>query len=337
MGGKSQLLLPFLPWQQLINRRINQRVVYIQSRNIHVVSKVKEMITIRSLLNSPNESIGFVPTMGALHDGHLSLIQKAVAQNDTVIVSIFVNPKQFSAGEDYDKYPRQLENDLRILRQNFDTKIKYLFYPSESEMYPSKPLCHIEAEDFCHIFEGQRRPDFFRGVATVVGKLFNIVRPTDSYFGQKDISQCILLQRMVQDLNMPVRVHVCESIREEDGLAMSSRNAYLSSEERAAAPVLFTALQSGKELLLQLGESDINAVYSEYVRMEIRRHLLSEPLVSHIEYISIADPSDMTESEEYKGHEYGAVISAAIKIGHTRLIDNVLVGAAEKIFNIPWK
>eukprot|EP01036_Dinobryon_divergens_P033143 gene33144-42865_t len=291
------------------------------------------MRNIRSLLNSSNESIGFVPTMGALHDGHLSLIQKAISRNNTVIVSIFVNPKQFSAGEDYDKYPRQLENDLEILHKHFGTQISYLFYPSESEMYPSNPLCHIEAEAFCTIFEGQRRPDFFRGVATVVGKLFNIVRPTDSYFGQKDISQCILLQRMVQDLNMPVRVNVCESIREEDGLAMSSRNAYLSSEERVAAPVLHRALQSGKEMLLLLGGSETNPIYCEYIRMEIQRCLLSEPMVSSIEYISIADPSDMTERQEYNGREDGVVISAAIRLGQTRLIDNVLVGSAEKIID----
>ena len=305
------------------------RCSFHEQRHIQIARTIDEMRTFRA---SCHNSVGFIPTMGALHSGHLSLISKAIESNDSVVVSIFVNPKQFSVGEDFDKYPRQLENDLEILQKKFPSGISCLFYPSESEMYPSKPLCHIEPAEFSNIFEGQRRPDFFRGVATVVGKLFNIVQPTEAYFGQKDISQCILLQRLVKDLNMPVKVNVCRTIREADGLAMSSRNAYLSKDERQSASVLFEALSIGKQKLIELGEKN-GIVNSQYISLEIHRRLLQEPMVTNVEYISLADPFNMQEKKEYNhddGND-GVVLSAAIRIGQTRLIDNVLVGSAEKI------
>mmetsp|Transcript_11862 Transcript_11862/g.16256 ORF Transcript_11862/g.16256 Transcript_11862/m.16256 type:complete len:323 (-) Transcript_11862:106-1074(-) len=299
---------------------------YSLVQRIHVIRTVKELREYRDSLNAPTESIGFVPTMGALHAGHISLMRSACARNKIMIASIFVNPKQFSLGEDFDKYPRQLELDLDILsKQNFGSKFSCLFAPTEAEMYPSRPLCHIEPTDFSHIYEGTKRPDFFRGVATVVGKLLNIVRPTDVYFGQKDISQCILVRRMVSDLNMPVNVNVIETIREESGLAMSSRNAYLNEKERNAAVILFQALSEGKALF-----SNSKDIPCEVIRLKIEAILKKEPLVTQIEYISIANPMDMTELEVCKA---GAVISAAIRVGNVRLIDNVLVGSAESIIS----
>lgn len=289
------------------------------------------MKSARKQLNCPEESIGFVPTMGALHDGHLSLIETAASRNDNVVVSIFINPKQFSAGEDFDKYPRQLESDLKTLSKILKNRIRFVFAPSEAEMYPSKALCHVEPAAFSSIYEGRQRPDFFRGVATVVTKLFNIVRPTEAYFGQKDISQCILLRRMVEDLDLSTKIRVCASVREPDGLAMSSRNAYLSEEERKAASILFRALSNGKTVVEASLRRGGQPVLCEDIKQIIEQTLRTEPLVRSIEYISLAEPSNMAEVTTLADSGGGLVISSAIRLGSVRLIDNVLVGSAETI------
>lgn len=209
-------------------------------RNIIITKTIQEIRNLRKDINI-NSTVGFIPTMGALHEGHLSLIERGIKENNEIIVSIFVNPTQFSIGEDLDKYPRTIEKDLNMLSKY---NIKSVFIPSTLEIYNPNPLCHVEPTAFSKIYEGEKRPNFFSGVATIVCKLFNIVQPTVSYFGQKDISQFILLRRMVDDLNMPVKVKASPTLREADGLAMSSRNVYLTPTERNVASILYKSLKS---------------------------------------------------------------------------------------------
>jgi pantoate--beta-alanine ligase len=223
--------------------------------SLQILRTVSGVRAARNLLCMQKKSVGFVPTMGALHNGHMKLMQRAKSENEVVVTSIFVNPTQFSEGEDLDKYPRPLEKDIRMLES---AGIDILFLPDQETMYPTSPLCHVEPAAFNSIAEGNARPDFFRGVATICCKLFNIVQPTSTYFGQKDISQSILIRRMTEDLNIPVRICICETTREFDGLAMSSRNAYLSVEERQKATILFTALDRGRKHCLELSTSSRN-------------------------------------------------------------------------------
>eukprot|EP01038_Epipyxis_sp_PR26KG_P014429 gene14429-19365_t len=289
-------------------------------KHLHTINKVKELRSFVKL--KQGKTIGFVPTMGALHQGHISLINQAKKNNDIVIVSIFVNPTQFSPGEDLNKYPRQIESDVLLLK---NANVDYLFAPSELELYPSKPLCKVVPTAFNQIHEGKARPDYFNGLTTVVCKLFNIVTPTNAYFGQKDVSQCIAVKRMVEDLNIPVNVLICENIRENDGLAMSSRNAYLSLSERLAAPILYKALNTAKDFC----ESSVVTITRDKI-IEITTEILKlEPLVTGIEYVSYASHLDMTELHEYNSST-GGVLSSAIRIGKVRLIDNVLIGPAAK-------
>lgn len=291
-------------------------------RCIHIADSIAEMRTYRDA----NQKLAFVPTMGALHDGHLTLVKRAKEMGCKVVVSIFVNPTQFSAGEDLDKYPRQFEADIEKLQP---LGVDCVFAPVQADMYPGNTLCHVEPAKFSRISEGQARPEFFRGVATVVCKLFNIVQPTYTFFGQKDISQCILIKRMVDDLNMPVNVTVCPTIREADGLAMSSRNAYLTKEERPACGILYKALSEGKLACDQTFKSHL-PVKREDVIARVNAILQQEPLVTRVEYVSFASHQDMVELPSYAAHTpgAGAVISAAIRVGNVRLIDNVLVGQA---------
>jgi pantoate--beta-alanine ligase len=294
----------------------------IQRRFLHIARTIKEMRQYRHAL-SKDDTIGFVPTMGALHSGHLSLVNYARQENQIVIASIFVNPTQFSPGEDLDKYPRTVEKDLEMLKQS---KVDCVFLPSDpSEIYGNNPLCHVEPTAFSQIYEGNKRPNFFSGVATIVCKLFNIVQPTVSYFGQKDISQFILLRRMVNDLNIPVTVKALPTLREEDGLAMSSRNVYLNTKERIASGVLFKALQGAVDLCEE------QSIISTVEMISRTKMILSqEPLVSEVQYVSVASPYDMKELTTANVQD-GAVVSAAIKVGSVRLIDNLLVGNAKNI------
>lgn len=311
-------MLPLMlsPTRQVGGRRI-QGVAFL-----HVFRTVKEMVDYRDGLPR-STSVGFVPTMGALHVGHLSLVDRARKECDVTIASIFVNGKQFSAGEDLDKYPRQLEADLKMLT---DAGVDAVFAPTDNEMYPpGGSLCHVEPSAFSHILEGQARPEFFRGVATVVAKLFNIVQPTVSYFGQKDISQCILLMKMVRDLNFRTKLQVCPTLRAEDGLALSSRNAYLSAAERPLADVLFRALNAGKQFFADFQGEDVP---SQAIRQQVENVLRSQPLVSKVEYVSIASHHNMAEMASVPKSQ-GAVISSAIRLGQVRLIDNLLIGPAE--------
>lgn len=256
---------------------------------------------------------GLVPTMGALHQGHLSLVQRARAENDFVAVSIFVNPTQFAAGGDFDKYPRTLERDLEFLKT---CAVDLVFAPSSAEMYPPNFQTYVMVEEIAKPLEGAMRPGHFRGVATVVSKLFHIVQPDRAYFGQKDAQQVAVLKQMVRDLNFPLDIVVGETMREENGLAMSSRNAYLSDAERRAAGVLYRALSAARDAYLR-GERD-----GETLRARMREVLNQEPR-ARVEYVSAADPLTLQEAKEI---DNAVLLSLAVRFGATRLIDNILVG-----------
>jgi pantoate--beta-alanine ligase len=307
--------------------KMNSNCSKLFCRNISIVKSIDDMRKINKQII--NKKIGFVPTMGALHEGHITLMKRAREENEIVISSIFVNPTQFSAGEDLDKYPRTFDKDLAMLKA---VGVDYVFAPDTKDMYPSNALCHVEPAMFSSISEGVARPDFFRGVATVVCKLFNIVQPSIAYFGQKDISQCILVKSLVSDLNIPVQIQVCETIRESDGLAMSSRNTYLTKNERPHANILFKALSLGKDMFSNASVNDI--ISAAEIIKNVEKKLKSEPLVSKIEYISIASHLDMKELSHVSLSK-GAVISSAIRLGSVRLIDNLLIGIAnDEIYTI---
>ncbi len=260
-------------------------------------------------------SVGFVPTMGYLHAGHLTLVKQARDENSVVVVSIFVNPTQFGADEDFETYPRDTERDLALLREE---RVDIVFMPSNEEMYPEGFNSWVEVKKLTDRLEGSCRPGHFKGVATVVAKLFNIVEPTRAYFGQKDAQQALVIKKMVADLNMNLQVIVVPTVREDDGLAMSSRNIYLNAQERQAATVLFKALTLARNLH-ESGERD-----AALIREQMTSLISKEPLAK-IEYVSIADAETL---EELSQIDRPALASLAVRIGKTRLIDNVLLGGA---------
>ncbi len=252
---------------------------------------------------------GLVPTMGALHDGHLSLVRRAKAECAHVGVSIFVNPTQFGPGEDLSKYPRDLDRDLKLLEA---LAVDVVWTPPPEVVYPPGFQTWVTVEQVSAPLEGKHRPGHFRGVATVVAKLFNAFTPDKAYFGQKDAQQVVVIQQMVRDLNFPLEVVVCPIVREPDGLALSSRNVYLNPEERRAAAVLYRALSAAKAKY-DAGERD-----AEMLRAALSSTIAAEPLARE-EYVSAADPDSLTELDQV---EKGALLSMAVRIGKTRLIDN---------------
>ncbi len=258
------------------------------------------------------EKIGFVPTMGYLHEGHLSLIRRAVKETNLAVVSIFVNPIQFGPAEDLEKYPRNLERDLNLIRQ---TGAVVVFTPDATEMYGDNHLTYVHVDKMTDILCGPFRPGHFQGVTTVVNKLLNIVRPDKAYFGQKDGQQAIVIQKMARDLNMDVEIIACPTVRETDGLAMSSRNTYLSPEERNQAPVLYQALTTAKDLI-QGGITDAARIKKQMETM------INSKTLAHIEYISLVSASSFQEITEVSGP---VMIALAAKFGATRLIDNIVV------------
>ena len=273
---------------------------------------VKEIKELRSLIKSWKReglSVGFVPTMGALHEGHESLIKKAVEENDKVVVSVFVNPTQFGPNEDYDSYPRNIDKDLDIC---MNAGASVVFNPEPSEMYFDNKSTSVSVSNLTSVLCGAKRPGHFDGVCLVVSKLLNIVTPDKAYFGEKDAQQVAVLRRMVRDLNIDVEIVACPIIREEDGLAKSSRNTYLSKEERKAALVLSRSLGLAKDLLKD-GERNANKL-KEIIKEEISK----EPLAK-IDYVEIVD-SDSLENVE--AIEKNVLIPIAVYIGKTRLIDN---------------
>jgi len=258
--------------------------------------------------------LGLVPTMGYLHAGHLSLVQQARAECGAVAVTIFVNPTQFGPREDLSRYPRDLERDLRLLREE---QVDLVFVPSVAEIYPPGFNTFVDVRDVTEMLEGAVRPGHFQGVATVVCKLFNIVHPTRAYFGQKDAQQTVVVRKMARDLDMPLEVVVVSTTREPDGLAMSSRNVYLSAEQRRAATALYRAL-SAAGARYAAGERD-----AEALRQDMRAVLEAEPLAAP-EYVSVADVLTLRELDHVGAA--GALCSLAVRFGTTRLIDNMLLG-----------
>lgn len=255
---------------------------------------------------------GLVPTMGYLHQGHLALVERARAENERVAATIFVNPTQFAPSEDLSTYPRNLTQDLDSLEA---AQVDLVFTPSETVMYPPGFQTVVSVDEVTKPLEGVSRPTHFRGVATVVAKLFNIMQPTRAYFGQKDAQQTVVIKRMAADLNFNLEVIICPTVREPDGVAMSSRNAYLSPRERAAAPVLYQALSAARSAL-EGGERD-----AEKLRQQIRDLISAESLVN-LDYVSAADPLTLAELDIVSD---GVLFSLAAFLGKTRLIDNILV------------
>ncbi|HXF84778.1 MAG TPA: pantoate--beta-alanine ligase [Anaerolineales bacterium] len=259
-----------------------------------------------------NGKVGFVPTMGYLHEGHLSLVRRAREECDYVVVSIFVNPTQFGPNEDLARYPRDLNRDLRLLEP---LNVDLVWAPTAEIMYPQGYQTWVEVEAMTKPLEGAMRPGHFRGVTTIVAKLFNAVQPHKAYFGQKDAQQAAVIRRMTSDLNFPIEIVVCPTVRESDGLAMSSRNVYLNAEERKAATVLFRALSAAKELY-EAGERN-----AEKLREKMKEVLASEPLAK-VQYVSCADYDTLEELSEVNRK---ALLSMAVFIGNTRLIDNFVL------------
>jgi pantoate--beta-alanine ligase len=275
--------------------------------DMHVVKTVLEIRASRQKLKG---TVGFVPTMGYLHEGHLALVKQAKIENSAVVVSIYVNPTQFGPREDLGAYPRDLDRDIELLRKEGTDVV---FVPPDDEMYPSEFGSWVDVEKVTERLEGASRPGHFRGVATVVAKLFNIVQPTRAYFGQKDAQQVVVIKRMAADLNMNLEVVVVPTVRESDGLAMSSRNMYLSPKERQAGTILFKALTLARQLRGG-GEKD-----AENIRRQMTALIQKEPL-AQIDYVSIADAETL---EELNSLDRPAVASLAVRIGKTRLIDNM--------------
>jgi pantoate--beta-alanine ligase len=285
--------------------------------NNPAVQRVTSIESIRTAvrdLRAQGKTIGFVPTMGALHEGHLSLVRKAKQENTAVIVTIFVNPSQFGPHEDYERYPRDIENDSALVR---DAGGDIIFAPEANVMYPPGYSSYVTVEGLSSVLEGKFRPTHFKGVATIVVKLFNIVQPDVVYFGQKDAQQCVLIKKIVHDLNIPVRLEICATVRESDGLAMSSRNIYLSAEERSNAPVLYASLQRAAKAIEE-GERSVQSIIAMMTDM------IRSKGASQIDYIEIVDAVDLTTKETLRSGET-VLIPLAVRFGTTRLIDNIIV------------
>jgi len=286
---------------------------------VTVVDTVQRMKQVRRGLVGP---VGLVPTMGYLHEGHLSLVRRAREENATVVVSIFVNPTQFGPCEDFAGYPRDTRRDLAMLEEA-DTDV--VFMPSADEMYPPQSSTWVEVTRLTERLEGAARPTHFRGVTTVVAKLFNIVQPDRAYFGQKDAQQATVIRRMVADLNMNLEVVVCPTVREPDGLAMSSRNTYLTPEQRQAAVVLYQSLKLAGQLW-DNGERDAARIRREMKllieQLLIERRPIDQQALGEIDYISVADPETLEELDTIAS---AALVSLVVRFGRTRLLDNVVL------------
>ncbi len=276
------------------------------------ISSLAEMHQVRRNLEG---EVGFVPTMGYLHEGHLSLVRRARAENDVVIVSIFVNPTQFGPNEDLDAYPRDLARDLTLLSQE---GVDIVFTPQAEALYPPGYQTWVTLDDLPTKLEGAQRPGHFRGVTTIVTKLFNLTQPHRAYFGQKDAQQALIIRRLVRDLNFDLEVIICPTVRERHGLAMSSRNEYLTAEERERAAVLYRALRRAQAVY------DAGERHAEVLRQRMKETLAAEPL-ARVEYVSVADLNTLEEIPDIITGP--ALASLAVRIGKARLIDNVWLGA----------
>lgn len=283
---------------------------------MNTITKIEKMRSVVKALKSERKTIGLVPTMGYLHEGHLSLVRESVKKADCTVVSVFVNPTQFGPTEDFEEYPRDMKRDSEILENE---GVDYVFDPEAEEMYPEGYKTYVEVHNLQDRLCGHSRPGHFRGVATVVLKLFNIVNPDFSFFGQKDAQQAIILKKMVQDLDIEVKIEVLPIIREEDGLALSSRNAYLNTEERRAALVLSKSLGEAQKMI-EKGERDVESIIKR-----MKEIIKGEPL-ARIDYIEIVDMDNLNPLTRI-GKK--ALVALAVFIGKVRLIDNVIVHTKE--------
>jgi len=278
------------------------------------IESVRELVKAARI---EGKRVGLVPTMGALHIGHISLIEAAVKECNFVVVSIFVNPTQFGPGEDFENYPRPVEADLEICRK-FGADV--VFMPKPEVMYAGENLTWVKVEKLTGSLCGRNRPVHFRGVTTVCTKLFNIIGPDAAYFGQKDAQQSIVIKRMAADLNMPLEIVVCPTVREPDGLAVSSRNKYLTDKQRQEATCLYESLQKCRQMI-DAGTRAAQEIISEM------RGILSRPSSAKIDYVSIVDAETLRDVDEIAGKVLTAV---AVKIGDARLIDNILIDLSEQ-------
>lgn len=279
---------------------------------MNIISSAAEMTSFSRVAQRAGQQVCFVPTMGALHEGHLSLVRAARAQCDVVVVSIFVNPTQFGPNEDFAKYPRSFDQDKVMLERE---GVDCIFYPTVEEMYRAGAVTWVTVEGLSEKLDGRSRPGHFRGVSTVVSKLFNIVQPNAAFFGQKDAAQVAIIRKMVRDLNFPVKIVVCPIVRERDGLAMSSRNAYLSPEERKHALVLSRSLQRVQSLVAQ-GEQRATRL------IDAGKRVIAEESAVRLDYFEIVNPDTLDPVPDISG---GALVAVAAYVGSTRLIDNVLL------------
>lgn len=262
------------------------------------------------------KSIGFVPTMGALHEGHLSVIRRCRDENDLSVVSIFVNPLQFSPSEDFGRYPRKLESDVEKLRE---IEIDTLFCPNIEDIYPPRYSTYITVEGLSDKLCGFFRPGHFRGVSTIVAKLFHIIKPTRAYFGEKDYQQSLIVRRLVKDLNLDIEIIICSTVREKSGLAISSRNQYLSTEERESATIIYKTLSKAEEMLYR-------GTNFEKTKSFMEQKLATDPLIKEIQYASIYDPETLDDISSFNIYDKKVVLLAvALFIGNVRLIDNKLI------------
>ncbi len=277
-----------------------------------VIKGIKQIQLVCLALKKKGRAIGFVPTMGALHEGHLSLIRKARQENDIVVVSIFVNPRQFGPNEDLKKYPRPLTKDLALCRKS---GADLVFNPGFNGLYPQNFKTNVYVEELSRLLCGISRPEHFRGVTTVVAKLFNLIQPDSAYFGQKDAQQTVIIKRMAEDLNFPVKIKVLPIAREKDGLAMSSRNIYLNKAQRQDASVLNKALGLAR-LLISHGQKDSVKIMAKM------RGLIGKKKSAKIDYLAIVD---LVNLNPVKRITKNCLITLAVKIGQARLIDNIII------------
>ncbi len=294
---------------------------------MQILSEIPELRAVLRTLRATEDrstprSIGFVPTMGALHAGHRSLVRAARQRCDIVVVSIFVNPTQFGPNEDFSRYPRTLEQDCKMLEAE---GVDIVFTPTAEAMYPPGASTYVDVEDVSDRLDGASRPGHFRGVATVVAKLFHIVQPDLSFFGQKDAAQVAVLRKMVRDLDFPLEIIVCPTVREPDGLAMSSRNRYLSAEERQQALTLSRALQSAEKQAAH-GEHRASAL------LQTMRATLQEEPAIRVDYIAVVDPDTLLPIDDV---DAGGLLAIAADVGNTRLIDNILLASATRTTDVP--
>lgn len=292
---------------------MNWRFGFLTRAVMEIITKSARMRVVSSKLWSEQRGIGFVPTMGALHEGHLSMIRDARRMADVVIVSIFVNPAQFKSGKEFDSYPRDLARDADLLSP---IGVEYIFAPSAEEMYPPGFSSHVEVESLSNKLEGLSRPGYFRGVTTALSILLNIVHPQFLFVGQRDPQQAIIIKKLVRDLHLPVEVVVTPIAREADGLAYASRNRFLSAEERQAAPVLYRSLKLAEQMFAD-GERNAGKILKA-MRKEIER----EPLAV-VDYLAITDTENLDQVDDLTGKK--ALVSVAANFGKNRLIDNVVL------------